>query len=138
DGATQAAAVRHGRLHFLRALAAVIWTVAILALCWTPSFVVRKVENGSFFRPPPDIDKVIHAGIFFVLAILWLRVSRSRRAIWVLILGGFALGVISEIGQMMPFVQRNANLFDLIFDCLGLLIGVAIAPWVEPWLARLE
>jgi hypothetical protein len=98
---------------------------------------MHKVEYESFFRLP-SLDKLVHGVIFIVLAILWLRVASSRRAVWTIILGGFALGIISEVGQLMPFVQRDANLFDMLTDWAGVLIGVAAAPVLEPWLARLE
>ncbi len=117
--------------------AAVIWILVILGLCWTPKFVVRRVENDSFFRLP-SLDKLVHGVIFVVLAILWMRVGSSWRAIGAIILGGFALGIISELGQLMPFVRRDANLYDMLTDFAGVLIGIAAAPLVEPWLARLE
>ncbi len=132
-----AAAPRRDRLYALRVAAAVIWIVVILALCWTPEFVVRRVEHESFFKVP-SFDKLVHGVIFVVLAILWLRVGSSRRAIGFIILGGFALGIISELGQMMPFVRRNANLYDMLTDFAGVLLGIAAAPLVEPLLARLE
>ena len=80
------------------------------------------------------MDKVVHAGIFLVLAILWRRVDWSRRAIGAVILGGFALGAMSELGQLLPIVRRNASLYDLATDCAGLIVGVAIAPLVEPFI----
>jgi hypothetical protein len=135
--APRSAAPRRVNLHALRVAAAVIWTVVILLLCWTPRYVIHKVERESFFQVP-SLDKLVHGVIFIVLGILWLRVASSRRAIWTIILGGFALGIISELGQLMPFVQRNANLYDMLTDWAGLLIGLAAAPLLEPWLARLE
>jgi hypothetical protein len=109
----------------------------ILALCWTPRYVIQEVEYGSFFRLP-SLDKLVHAWIFVILAILWLRVGPSRRMLWAVIAGGSGLGILSEVGQMMPFVNRDANLFDFLTDCAGVLIGVAVAPLVEPWIERLE
>ena len=78
---------RRSRLHALRVAAAGIWILVIVVLCWTPSSVMRKVENGSFFRVP-SLDKLVHGVIFIVLSILWLRVDSSRRAIAAIILGG--------------------------------------------------
>ena len=137
SGTPRSAVPRRNRLHALRVAAAVIWILVILVLCWTPKYVVSRVENESFFQLP-SLDKLVHGVIFVVLAILWLRVGSSRRAIGFIILGGFALGIISELGQMMPFVRRNANLYDMLTDWAGVLIGIAAAPLVEPWLARLE
>ena len=35
-------------------------------------------------------------------------------------------------------VKRNAELYDLVTDCLGVIIGVAIAPLFEPLLRSIE
>jgi hypothetical protein len=111
--------------------------LVILILCWTPKAFIHKVEYGSFFRLP-NIDKLVHGSIFIVLAILWLRVAPSRRTMWAVIVGGFALGIVTELGQLIPLVNRDANLFDMLTDCAGVLIGLAAAPLVEPWIARME
>ncbi len=131
-------ASRHrDRLKSLRIASAVIWALIILALCWTPRAVIQEVEYGSFFRLP-SLDKLVHAWIFVILAILWLRIAPSRGMLLTVIVGGAALGILSELGQMMPFVNRDANLFDFLTDCAGVLIGVAVAPLLEPWIERLE
>jgi hypothetical protein len=126
------------RLKVFRFASAVIWTVMILILCWIPARIVHKIEEGSSWFQVPDLDKAIHAGLFLVLALLWRRVDLSRRAIGVVILGGFALGAISELGQLLPIIRRTASLSDLATDCVGLIVGVAIAPWVEPLLGSIE
>ena len=54
------------------------------------------------------------------------------------ILGGFALGALSELGQLVPIVGRDAELYDLVTDCVGVLIGVAIAAPVEPLIRLVE
>ena len=74
---------------------------------------MHKVEHGSFFRLP-SLDKVVHGGIFVIFAILWLRVGSVQADDLELIVGGFALAIVSELGQLMPFVRRDANLFDML------------------------
>lgn len=125
------------RLKSLRIASAVIWALIILALCWTPRAVIGAVEYRSFFRLP-NLDKLVHGWIFVILAILWLRIAPSRRMLWTVIVGGSALGILTELGQLIPFVNRDANFFDFLADCAGVLIGVAFAPLVEPWIERLE
>jgi VanZ family protein len=110
----------------------------ILVLCWLPRIIVEEIESGSSWFQIPDLDKTIHAGLFVILAILWVRVVPSRRAIWAVVLGGFALGALTELGQLVPYVNRNAELYDLITDCVGVVIGVAIAPFCEPLLRSIE
>ena len=56
-----------------RLLSAVLWTIVILILCWTPEIYLPVEEvPGSLGKIIP-LDKVVHAGIFAVFAILWLR-----------------------------------------------------------------
>jgi VanZ family protein len=131
-------AITRDPLKLFRLGAAVIWTVVILLLCWIPATVVQKIEGGSPWFRVPELDKVIHAGIFAVLAILWRRAYSSRRAIGAIILGGFALGALTELGQLLPIVRRHAELYDLATDCVGVLVGVAIAPLIEPLLRAIE
>ena len=115
------------RLKSFRFGSAVIWTVLILLLCWIPASYVQEIEGKSPWFQIPDLDKVIHAGIFVVLAVLWRRLTSSRRAIVAVVLGCFALGALTELGQLLPIVRRNAELYDLVTDCIGVIVGVAIA-----------
>jgi hypothetical protein len=129
---------RSDRLKVFRFASAVIWTVLILSLCWIPGSIVHKVEQESSWFRIPELDKAIHAGMFVVLAILCRRVDWSRRAVGAVILGGFALGAMSELGQLLPIIHRTASLYDLAVDCVGLIVGVAIAPSVEPLFRMIE
>jgi hypothetical protein len=130
--------VARDRLKCFRLACSVIWTVVILFLCWLPARLVEKIEKGSPWFRVPDLDKAIHAGIFVVLAILWCRLYPSRRATGAVILGGFALGALTELGQLLPFIRRHAELYDVATDCVGVIVGVAIAPLVEPLVRSIE
>jgi hypothetical protein len=110
----------------------------ILFLCWLPAKLVHRIEEESSWFQIPELDKFIHAGIFMVLAILWRRVNPSRRAKGAVILGGFALGALTELGQLLPSIRRTASLYDLSTDCVGLIAGLAIAPYVEPLIRPIE
>ncbi len=137
-------------LRYFRLATAVIWTLLILVLCWLPTEFVDEVESESSWFRIPNLDKVVHGGIFVVLPIVWLRLSSSpgisnhvarstsRQTIWMVILGGFAFGVLTELGQLVPIVGRDAEASDLVMDFIGVLIGVAIAPLVEPWIRFVE
>jgi hypothetical protein len=124
-------------MRFRIAIAA-LWTIVIVALCWTPGHMVQKLEKGSFWYSIPNLDKVVHWGIFVVFALLWLRTSTSRwRYAWVA-LGGLAAASITEYVQNQPWVGRDGSLDDAITDVIGVAIGLAIAPWIEPLLCRME
>ena len=126
------------RVSLLRMTMAVIWTIAIFAVCWLPGDYVREVEHGSRWFRIPNADKLVHCGIFLVFAILWRRLGRSRRIVWAVLVGGFAAAALSEIGQLMPFVGRDADIYDFVLDSVGVVLGIAIAPLVEIFIAPVE
>jgi hypothetical protein len=129
-------AVRPGLVNFRFALA-VLWTLVILTLCWIPRSVLEEVEPDAAWKIP-NLDKVIHCGIFVAFAVLWLRVRPwPMRSLWVAI-GGIVVAAVSELGQELPIVGRDATLGDLATDILGVLIGLAVARWIEPLLRSLE
>jgi hypothetical protein len=121
-----------------RVTMAAVWTLLILILCWLPGEWVRSVKEGSPWFEIPNLDKVVHWGIFVIFAVLWLRVGSSRwRYTWVG-LGGLALAAVSEIVQNLPMIGRVGSLNDTMTDVIGILIGLAVAPWIEPWLRSWE
>jgi uncharacterized membrane protein YccC len=115
---------------------AALWTVVILGLCWMPRTWVQEVEEGSSWFEIPNLDKVIHWGIFVLFAVLWLRIGTSRwRYAWVA-LGGLAIASITELVQ--PAIGRDGEVADAITDLIGVAIGLGIARWIEPLLRRAE
>jgi hypothetical protein len=121
-----------------RVLMAVIWTLVIMMLCWLPGDFVRQVEGESSWFRIPDLDKVVHSSIFVTFAVLWARVWSSRRRFAWIALGGFVLAVVTELVQLLPIVGRDGEIPDVLTDAAGVLIGIAIAPLVEPLARFLE
>jgi hypothetical protein len=117
----------------VRLVTAILWTLVILGLCWLPAPWLRKVEGGSSWFKIPNLDKPIHWGIFFVFAVLWLRVGESqRRYAWVA-LAGLALSAITELIQNLPIVGRDGNLADFATDIIAVIMGLALARSIEPF-----
>jgi hypothetical protein len=125
-------------LQRIRLAAAIFWTLTIMALCWLPPPWVHEVQRSSSWFEIPNLDKVVHWGIFCAFAVLWLRVLGSRRRYWLVALAGLALAAITELVQNLPIVNRDGNMGDAITDLIGVLIGLTIASWVEPLLRLVE
>ena len=107
-----------------RALLASCWTLVILALCWIPRTLLPVNERAAKPFTIPNLDKLIHMGIFAVFAVLWMRVGDSpRRGRWVLV-AGLTLAVLSELGQEIPVVNRDASVADGLADGLGVVAGL--------------
>jgi VanZ like family len=125
-------------LSAVRIAMAVAWTLVILFLCWMPGRWVNEVEQGSPWFQIPDLDKVVHWGIFVLFTVLWLRTGTSRwRYAWVA-LGGLAMASITELVQSLPAIGRDAEVGDAITDLIGVAIGLGVARWIEPLLRRAE
>jgi len=126
------------RVTTYRGMIAVLWTLVILTLCWLPSSVLQEVEKDSSWFQIPNLDKLVHWGIFLLFSLLWLRVGSSRwRFLWVA-LAGLVLAVVTEVVQLLPIIGRDGNIGDAVTDCIGVLIGLALAPALEPLLHRME
>jgi hypothetical protein len=111
---------------------AILWSVVIMMLCWLPGSMVHEIEHGSSWFQIPDLDKMIHAGIFVVFSILWARAFTSRRRFAWVALGGFGLAVLTELVQKLPVVARDGSIADTLTDGAGVLAGIVVAPLVEP------
>src|SRR5262245_34687890 len=123
-------------LKAVRIAMAALWTSVIFFLCWMPGKWIQEVQEGSPWLQLPDLDKVVHWGIFVLFTVLWLRTGTSRwRYAWVA-LGGLAVAAITELVQLIPAIGRDAEVADVITDLIGVAIGLAVARWIEPLLRR--
>lgn len=105
---------------------AVLWAVVVVVLCCLPS---ETTDNVPKF---PGIDKLVHAGFFFVFTVLLyygaIRQTASVRPSWstsikVVVFGGlFAL--FTEFLQWKIFTYRSAEMWDLFADAVGMGMGV--------------
>lgn len=114
-----------GRLH---RLAAICWTLAILVACWTPSNRIPHGKDLPRTFDLPNLDKGIHFVMFGGFGYLWLLADRRRRVGRVMA-AGLALAAITELGQEIEMLGREAGLMDGLADALGLSAGCAVALW---------
>jgi hypothetical protein len=109
----------------IRIFLATVWTAMILTLCLLPSRWLPAEESKKVAIP--NLDKVIHAGLFGVFGLLWTWVGRSPARARAVVIGGFIVAVVSELGQGIEFIARDPDLMDGLADVAGLLIGVGFA-----------
>lgn len=101
------------------------WAVVIFVLCCTPGRYVptaRWLDLLSF-------DKLVHAGIFFVLSSLWfLYLVKTRQvkasSIALVIAACICYGGLLEVLQARVFSQRSGDWADFIANSLGCLLAL--------------
>ncbi len=122
----------------LRTTSAVLWTLVILVLCWTPqSFLPEEGVGPRFILGILGLDKIVHAGIFTVFAVLWLRALPGGWArYWWVALAGTALAGLTEAVQNLPIIRRDGEFQDVVADVVGLVIGLPAYLWLETLLGR--
>lgn len=111
---------------------AVLWTIVILVLCWTPQALLPVNEGTESLTQRLHLDKFVHAGIFTVFSLLWLRTrpAAKRTYLWVF-LAGTALAAITEVVQNLPIINREGEFEDFLADFAGMLFGFPLFYWME-------
>lgn len=101
---------------------AALWTLLILAGCFTPGRDIPKVDV-------PLIDKWVHLVLFGGFTFLWLcaRPIVSLRRLVGLFVIAVAFGVAIELIQgLLSFLGRSMELMDAVADSIGALLGIAL------------
>lgn len=95
---------------------------ALLAVLLAVQLLVLYVPSAPGGPEVSGLDKVVHAGIFGVPALL----AGVRRWWWVLV----ALAVhapVSELLQAAVLPHRDGNAWDAVADLVGMAIGLLVA-----------
>lgn len=79
-------------------------------------------------------DKLEHFGAYGVLAFLPCIHERRRRAILLMTFAA-AMGVSLEFGQLFS-PDRTFDIYDMLADGIGILVGAVVGLPIRRWLAR--
>jgi VanZ family protein len=109
---------------------AMLWALLILILCGIPG---KDIPHISFLELL-SFDKLVHAGIFFVLVLLSIRGFLLQSTITFLQANARVLAVVFcivyggllEIMQGTLFQERSADVFDFIANSIGVLLGLGL------------
>lgn len=114
-------------LAMINRIATISWALVILVLCAIPG---RDLANISWLVLLA-FDKWVHAGIFFVLILLFLRAnvlelqSRVIIARWGLA-AAIGYGGVLEVMQGALFDERTADVYDFIANTFGAVLGFVL------------
>lgn len=117
-----------GIQHLLRGrtllLLAILYSAAISVLFFIPSPELPDIEVSGW-------DKVIHCVIYFILINLWLLYFYVKNdfqfkanLVIILLLSLLLYGIIVEVLQDRFTATRSADIFDVIANLTGSLLGI--------------
>jgi VanZ family protein len=76
----------------------------------------------------PNIDKIIHFGMYFsLMSVIFLENRKSingTRQIFLIAVIPFAYGILMEVFQSIFTLSRTASFFDIIANSTGILTSV--------------
>lgn len=106
------------------AILPILWAILIAFLCGIPG---RDIPHISFLEII-SFDKFVHAAIFFVLIILSLRNFSKNNILkkttkYSLLTFGIGYGILLEILQGAIFVERSADVYDVIANSFGCIMA---------------
>jgi VanZ family protein len=114
--------------NILKFLPAGLFTLVIALLSLLPS---SEMSGISWFHIP-FFDKIVHVGMYYLLAIFFLyALENSRpkldfRLASIVFLVGIVYGGLLEILQYLMHAGRSADWIDFMADCLGSLSGILL------------
>ncbi len=116
----------------------IIWAIVIFILCAMPSESIPDPHLNI-----PHVDKVVHFGMFFILALLVCneleyQTRLSLRKIYITaVCIAFVYGGIIELLQQYCF-NRSGDVADLLADVVGAIAGCLIYTQLKRWYRKLK
>jgi len=112
-----------------------LWTTLLLIACLTPASWLRGSEHAHVGLS--HVDKIVHFGLFAGFGFFWSLVGSGRSAWFSLsvILVGVSFAILTELGQGLPMIGRDPDLYDAIADIIGLFVGSGLAHLGNRYLA---
>jgi VanZ family protein len=106
---------------------ALLWAGVILWLCLIPG---KSLPEWNWFAIL-DLDKLVHAGMFFVLALLLAQAFRNggapmRYVLWAVVISA-VYGLGTEFMQGLEAMGRRTDIIDMIANSLGAMAAGAYA-----------
>ncbi|MBI3510407.1 MAG: VanZ family protein [Bacteroidetes bacterium] len=123
-------------------LSTFLWALVILILCGIPG---KDIPHISFLELL-SFDKWVHAGIFFVLVIFFIRSNRLQEknkyvkanAVFIAVGLSIPYGGLIEIMQGTLFVGRSADFYDFIANSAGCFMAALTYPFISKKIPKLR
>ena len=103
----------------------IIFSLIILILCILPQNDIPESRINI-----PHFDKILHFGVYFILAIIFSFELQKLYSIFskilIILIYSFILGAAIEIIQNYLIETRSGDWFDLIADIVGSIVGIGV------------
>jgi hypothetical protein len=104
----------------------VLWIIFIFLLCSTPGQYIPEFGWMALL----SLDKWVHAGIFFVLCVLFFLFAFKRKQnkayLFLYVVAGVLYGISLELMQAAWFSNRSFDYLDMLANALGCFIALAM------------
>jgi glycopeptide antibiotics resistance protein len=99
----------------------VAYTLCVTFLLLFPATNVPKIDV-------PSSDKIGHIVLFTILVVLWSvfvfkKVKKVGMKVWWVLIGAFIYGIVIEVLQGLFFESRTADIWDVVANSAGILLG---------------
>jgi|ERR1035437_903367 VanZ family protein len=111
----------------------ILTALVILYLSLANSHTFDKVSSIIDF---PNIDKVVHFGMYFgLMSVIILenrKIIKGARHLFIIGLFPFSYGVLMEILQATLTVTRTGSVFDALANGAGILVSILLCLLIKP------
>ena len=122
-------------MSFFKYWRTIIWALVILVITGLPGDSFPDIATFWEWLQP---DKIVHVFVFAVLSFAMLYDARTqylqskRRYIYAIaaVVGTAFFGLLTEVLQYYVFIGRSGNVYDVLADCAGAIIGWVLFNWV--------
>lgn len=94
--------------------------------------LIFREGNQLGIQPFPHFDKFVHLFLFLVqtwlLAKVWLQQGRCPPYLFLVMFGLF-YAISSELVQHFWTLTRQGDIWDIVADMFGVIIGLQLASW---------
>ncbi len=107
------------------------WAIFVIVFAIIPGTYIPEVQNiWSLLQ----WDKLIHIFLFAIFVMLLINDLKKQNKLAFLqnnsllfaLIFGIVFGTITEMIQLLEILQRNSNIYDIIADVIGCMLGIPL------------
>jgi VanZ family protein len=105
---------------------------------------LSMANSHTFDKVPiidiPNIDKVVHFGMYFgLMSVIILenrKTLKGHNSLFLIAFIALFYGILIEFMQSAFTVTRTGNFYDALADFAGILVSILLWLWLKPFVNR--